>query len=189
MATYSAPTSGFVRTRRRRRSRSRSPAALSYYESLGQNWERAALVKARPCAGDIRGRRRRSCSEIAPFIWRKYLDFAAIADIHSIKRQVHAHRGHGTVRVAGHDIKRGRGGIREIEFFVQTQQLIAGGRDRELRGLETRRMLARAGGAELDRRDSARRSWTTPMSISANCRAPAADGSRRADASPAGRSR
>ena len=82
-------------------------------------------------------------AELAPFIWRKYLDFAAIADIHSIKRQVHAHRGHAEVRVLGHNVKVGRGGIREIEFFVQTQQLIAGGRDRTLRGTETRAMLAK----------------------------------------------
>jgi glutamate-ammonia-ligase adenylyltransferase len=119
-----------------------APAALLYYESMGQNWERAALIKARPVAGDIRAGEA-FIREIAPFIWRKYLDFAAIADIHSIKRQMHAHRGHGAVRVLGHDIKRGRGGIREIEFFVQTQQLIAGGRDPALRGRETRPMLAK----------------------------------------------
>lgn len=117
------------------------PAALLYYESMGQNWERAALIKARACAGDKRAGEA-FLAEIAPFIWRKYLDFAAIADIHSIKRQVHAHRGHAAVRVLGHDIKRGRGGIREIEFFAQTQQLIAGGRDRALRGGRTRDMLA-----------------------------------------------
>jgi glutamate-ammonia-ligase adenylyltransferase len=117
-----------------------APAALLYYESMGQNWERAALIKARPVAGDIAAGEA-FIGEITPFIWRKYLDFAAIADIHSIKRQVHAHRGHATVRVPGHNIKLGRGGIREIEFFVQTQQLIAGGRDPELRGKETRAML------------------------------------------------
>ncbi|MDQ3560049.1 MAG: bifunctional [glutamine synthetase] adenylyltransferase/[glutamine synthetase]-adenylyl-L-tyrosine phosphorylase [Pseudomonadota bacterium] len=117
-----------------------APAALIYYESMGQNWERAALIKARAAAGDI-ATGEAFLAEIAPFIWRKYLDFAAIADIHSIKRQVHAHRGHASVRVLGHDIKRGRGGIREIEFFVQTQQLIAGGRDRGLRGRETCAML------------------------------------------------
>jgi [glutamine synthetase] adenylyltransferase / [glutamine synthetase]-adenylyl-L-tyrosine phosphorylase len=116
------------------------PAALLYYESMGQNWERAALIKARASAGD-RAAGERFLTEIVPFIWRKYLDFAAIADIHSIKRQVHAHRGHGTIRVAGHDIKRGRGGIREIEMFAQTQQLIAGGRDPDLRGRGTRETL------------------------------------------------
>jgi glutamate-ammonia-ligase adenylyltransferase len=116
-------------------------AALQYYESMGQNWERAALIKARAAAGDL-ALGDRFLAEIAPFVWRRYLDFAAIADIHSIKRQVHAHRGHGAVKVAGHDIKSGRGGIREIELFVQTQQLIAGGRDPGLRGRETRAMLA-----------------------------------------------
>jgi [glutamine synthetase] adenylyltransferase / [glutamine synthetase]-adenylyl-L-tyrosine phosphorylase len=118
-----------------------APAALSYYESMGQNWERAALIKARAAAGDI-GAGEAFVAEIAPFIWRKFLDFAAIADIHSIKRQVHAHRGHASVQVLGHDIKLGRGGIREIEFFAQTQQLIAGGRDPDLRGKDTRAMLA-----------------------------------------------
>jgi glutamate-ammonia-ligase adenylyltransferase len=115
-------------------------AALQYYESMGQNWERAALIKARAAAGDL-ALGEQFLTEIAPFIWRRYLDFAAIADIHSIKRQLHAHRGHGAVKVAGHDIKSGRGGIREIELFVQTQQLIAGGRDAGLRGRETRAML------------------------------------------------
>ncbi len=70
---------------------------------------------------------------MAPFVWRKYLDFAAIADIHAMKRQIHAFKGFGEIGVAGHNIKLGRGGIREIEFFVQTQQLIAGGRQTDLR--------------------------------------------------------
>ena len=116
-------------------------AALQYYESLGQNWERAALIKARPVAGDRRAGEA-FLAEIGPYIWRKYLDFAAIADIHSIKRQIHDHRGHGDVALAGHNIKLGRGGIREIEFFVQTQQLIAGGRHAGLRGRRTLDMLA-----------------------------------------------
>src|SRR5215510_10135381 len=73
----------------------------------------------------------------APFIWRKYLDYAAVADIHAMKRKVHAFKGHGAIAVAGHDIKLGRGGIRDIEFFVQTQQLIAGGRHAELRSRST----------------------------------------------------
>jgi glutamate-ammonia-ligase adenylyltransferase len=111
-------------------------AALNYYESVGQNWERAALIKARPVAGDLAAGRR-LLDELSPFIWRKYLDFAAIADIHAMKRQIHAVRGFGQIAVAGHDIKVGRGGIREIEFFVQTQQLIAGGRQPALRVAET----------------------------------------------------
>jgi [glutamine synthetase] adenylyltransferase / [glutamine synthetase]-adenylyl-L-tyrosine phosphorylase len=107
-------------------------AALQYYESFGQNWERAALIKARAVAGDLRAGRD-FLGALSPFIWRKYLDFAAIADIHAMKRQIHAYRGFASIGVAGHNIKLGRGGIREIEFFVQTQQLIAGGRQRDLR--------------------------------------------------------
>jgi [glutamine synthetase] adenylyltransferase / [glutamine synthetase]-adenylyl-L-tyrosine phosphorylase len=111
-------------------------AALNYYESFGQNWERAALIKARPVAGDLAAGQQ-VLEDLAPFIWRKYLDFAAIADIHAMKRQIHAFRGFGEIGVAGHNIKVGRGGIREVEFFVQTQQLIAGGRQPELRVSET----------------------------------------------------
>lgn len=107
-------------------------AAVTYYESFGQNWERAAMIKARPVAGDISAGEA-FLRELSPFIWRKYLDFAAIADIHAMKRQIHAHRGFGEIGVAGHNIKLGRGGIREIEFFAQTQQLIAGGRQPDLR--------------------------------------------------------
>ena len=107
-------------------------AALDYYESRGQNWERAALIKARACAGDIAAGEQ-FLRDLSPFIWRKYLDYAAIADVHEMKRQIHAYRGHGEIAVEGHNIKLGRGGIREIEFFVQTQQLIAGGRHAELR--------------------------------------------------------
>ena len=116
-------------------------AALHYYESRGQNWERAAMIKARPVAGDLAAGAA-FLNELQPYVWRKYMDFAAIADVHSIKRQIHAHKGHGDVAVLGHNVKLGRGGIREIEFFVQTQQLIAGGRFRELRGRETVAMLA-----------------------------------------------
>jgi len=107
-------------------------AAESYYESLGQNWERAAMIKARVVAGDMAAGRR-FLKTLKPFIWRKHLDFAAIRDIHSIKRQIHAAKGGADIAVAGHNVKLGRGGIREIEFFAQTQQLIWGGRDPTLR--------------------------------------------------------
>ncbi|MFO1149258.1 MAG: bifunctional [glutamine synthetase] adenylyltransferase/[glutamine synthetase]-adenylyl-L-tyrosine phosphorylase [Alsobacter sp.] len=117
------------------------PSAFAYYETVGQNWERAALIKARPVAGDI-PIGQAFLQDLAPFIWRKYFDFAAIADIHAMKRQIHAVRGHETITVAGHDIKLGRGGIREIEFFVQTQQLVFGGRRPDLRGRRTLDMLA-----------------------------------------------
>jgi glutamate-ammonia-ligase adenylyltransferase len=116
------------------------PAALFYYEMFGQNWERAALIKARPIAGDF-ALGDRFLRELIPFIWRKYFDYAAIADIHAMKRQTYAVRGHGEIAVAGHDIKLGRGGIREIEFFVQTQQLIFGGKRPDLRGARTLDML------------------------------------------------
>ncbi|MGU3574779.1 bifunctional [glutamine synthetase] adenylyltransferase/[glutamine synthetase]-adenylyl-L-tyrosine phosphorylase [Brucellaceae bacterium C25G] len=114
--------------------------ALHYYEGRGQNWERAAMIKARPVAGDINAGKA-FLAELSPYIWRKYLDYAAIADVHSIKRQIHAHKGHGHIAIHGHNVKLGRGGIREIEFFVQTQQLIAGGRFPQLRGSKTIEML------------------------------------------------
>jgi glutamate-ammonia-ligase adenylyltransferase len=116
-------------------------AALDYYEGMGQNWERAAMIKARACAGDPETGAG-FLKAITPFVWRRYLDFAAIEDIHSIKRQIHAHAGHGKVKVAGHNIKLGRGGIREIEFFAQTQQLILGGRHPGLRVSATQGALA-----------------------------------------------
>jgi glutamate-ammonia-ligase adenylyltransferase len=115
-------------------------AALIYYEARGQNWERAAMIKANPVAGDLEAGGR-FLYELRPFIWRKHLDYAAIADVHSIKRQIHAHKGHGKVAIEGHNVKLGRGGIREIEFFVQTQQLIFGGRVPELRARGTLPML------------------------------------------------
>ncbi len=115
-------------------------AALLYYESFGQSWERAAMIKARPVAGDM-ALGRRFIGLLEPFIWRKYLDYTAIAEIHAMKRRIHAAKGHAEIAVAGHDVKLGRGGIREIEFFVQTQQLIFGGKLPDLRGVETLSML------------------------------------------------
>ncbi|MBV8747256.1 MAG: bifunctional [glutamine synthetase] adenylyltransferase/[glutamine synthetase]-adenylyl-L-tyrosine phosphorylase, partial [Xanthobacteraceae bacterium] len=117
------------------------PFALDYYERRGQNWERAALIKARVCAGD-RAAGEALLADLAPFVWRKYLDYVALADVHAMKQQIHVYRGHGEIAVEGHNVKLGRGGIREIEFFVQTQQLIAGGRNPELRSRETLTTLA-----------------------------------------------
>ncbi|MFO0998551.1 MAG: bifunctional [glutamine synthetase] adenylyltransferase/[glutamine synthetase]-adenylyl-L-tyrosine phosphorylase [Alphaproteobacteria bacterium] len=125
-------------------------AAEVYYESLGQNWERAAFIKARPVAGD-RGAGAAFLSQLRPFIWRRHLDFAAIQDIHSIKRQINAHHGSAAIAVAGQNLKLGRGGIREIEMFAQTQQLIWGGRDPQLRvagTCEALKALAKAGRVE-----------------------------------------
>ncbi|MDD9910861.1 MAG: bifunctional [glutamine synthetase] adenylyltransferase/[glutamine synthetase]-adenylyl-L-tyrosine phosphorylase [Ahrensia sp.] len=116
------------------------PLALTYYEARGQNWERAAMIKARAAAGDLTTGEA-FLRDLKPFIWRRYLDYAAIADIHSIKRQLQSHRGYDSIEVPGHNVKLGRGGIREIEFFVQTQQLIAGGRTEQLRGRSTLDML------------------------------------------------
>jgi [glutamine synthetase] adenylyltransferase / [glutamine synthetase]-adenylyl-L-tyrosine phosphorylase len=107
-------------------------SALHYYEREGRTWERAAMIKARPCAGDSKAGEA-LVAEIAPFVWRKHLDFAALADVHDMKRQMQAFRGQSEIAIEGHNVKIGRGGIREIEFFAQTQQLIAGGRHPELR--------------------------------------------------------
>jgi [glutamine synthetase] adenylyltransferase / [glutamine synthetase]-adenylyl-L-tyrosine phosphorylase len=111
-------------------------SALHYYEREGRTWERAAMIKARPCAGDLRAGEA-MVAEIAPFVWRKHLDFAALGDVHDMKRQMQVFRGQSEIAVEGHNVKVGRGGIREIEFFAQTQQLIAGGRHPELRARPT----------------------------------------------------
>jgi glutamate-ammonia-ligase adenylyltransferase len=111
-------------------------SALHYYEREGRTWERAAMIKARPCAGDPKAGEA-MVAEIAPFVWRKHLDFAALADVHDMKRQMQTFRGQSEIAVEGHNVKVGRGGIREIEFFAQTQQLIAGGRHPELRARPT----------------------------------------------------
>ncbi|WP_296762495.1 glutamine-synthetase adenylyltransferase [Sediminimonas sp.] len=107
--------------------------AEAYYESLGRTWERAAYIKARPAAGDIAAGER-FLDTIKPFVWRKHLDFAAIQDAHDMRLRIREHKGlGGPITLPEHDMKLGRGGIREIEFFTQTRQIIAGGRDRDLR--------------------------------------------------------
>ncbi|HGG04470.1 MAG TPA: glutamine-synthetase adenylyltransferase, partial [Aliiroseovarius sp.] len=117
-------------------------AAERYYESLGRTWERAAMIKARPAAGDLAAGQG-YLDRLSPFIWRKHLDFAAIQDAHDIRLRIRAHKGlGGEITLQGHDLKLGRGGIREIEFFTQTRQLIAGGRDPSLRTRETVQGLA-----------------------------------------------
>ena len=108
-------------------------AAEIYYGSLGQNWERAAMIKARQVAGDPAAGDS-LFSFLRPWIWRRNLDFAALEDIHSIKRQIDHHKLKPVgADLLGHDVKLGRGGIREIEFYAQTQQLIFGGREPALR--------------------------------------------------------
>jgi len=108
-------------------------AAERYYESFGRTWERAAYIKAHPAAGDIEAGLR-FLEALRPFVWRRHLDFAAIQDAHDMRLKIRDHKGlHKAASHLGHDLKLGQGGIREIEFFTQTRQLIAGGRDPELR--------------------------------------------------------
>ncbi|MFO8128223.1 glutamine-synthetase adenylyltransferase [Yoonia sp.] len=122
--------------------------AERYYESVGRTWERAAFIKARVCAGD-QNAGVRFLETLRPFVWRKHLDFAAIQDAHDMRLKIRDHKGlHGPLVLEGHNMKLGRGGIREIEFFTQTRQLIAGGRDPSLRASTTRdglKALAAAG--------------------------------------------
>ncbi len=121
-------------------------AAETYYESLGRTWERAAYIKARPCAGDIAAGER-FLDTLRPFVWRRHLDYAAIEDAHNMRLRIRAHKGlGGRLALPGHDMKLGRGGIREIEFFTQTRQLISGGRDPDLRVRGTVEGLARLAG-------------------------------------------
>ena len=129
-------------------------AAEAYYATTGENWERAAMIKAKPVAGDIEAGSR-FLDTLQPFIWRRHLDFAAVRNIRSIKRQIDAHRGGGQIAVVGHNIKLGRGGIREIEFLAQTQQLIWGGRDPALRVRGTREAFDRLVAAGHVRRQAA----------------------------------
>ena len=108
-------------------------AALAYYEAEGRTWERAAYIKARPCAGNLAAGER-FLANLRPFVWRKHLDFAAIQDAHDMRLRIRDHKGlGGRLTIPGHNMKLGQGGIREIEFFTQTRQLIAGGRDPGLR--------------------------------------------------------
>lgn len=107
--------------------------AARYYETLGQNWERAAMIKARFCGGDQIAAQDFIATVLTPFIWRRSLDYATIEDIHSIKRQIQGNASLGTLQTVGHDLKLGLGGIREIEFYTQVQQLILGGRNLSIR--------------------------------------------------------
>ncbi len=135
--------------------------AEAYYESVGQNWERAAMIKARPIAGDL-DVGRDFLDHIQPFVWRRHLDFAAVQDVHAMTRLIRSHHGFGRIAVGGHDIKLGIGGIREIEFFVQIHQLIAGGRRvplRESTTLGVLRQLAADGVIAIDDADALRAAY------------------------------
>ena len=112
-------------------------AAERYYESLGRTWERAAYIKARVCGGDLSAGSA-FLKRMQPFVWRKHLDFTAIEDAHNMRLAIRDHKGlGGPITLEGHNMKLGRGGIREIEFFTQTRQLISGGRDPSLRERQT----------------------------------------------------
>lgn len=116
-------------------------AALEYYAKRGQTWERAAMIKARPVAGDIAAGNR-FLERLESFVWRDSLDFATVQELHETKRRIDAqHRG-GQIGEVGQNLKLGRGGIREIEFFAQAHQLAWGGTDRSLRLIGTCDSLA-----------------------------------------------
>jgi glutamate-ammonia-ligase adenylyltransferase len=116
-------------------------AAISYYESSALPWERAAFIRARHAAGD-EAVGRYFLDAIHPFVWRRSLDFGAIGEIQSITRRIRDHYVQGQSFGPGYDLKRGRGGIREVEFFAQIHQLIHGGREPALRAPATLDALA-----------------------------------------------
>ncbi|MEO0462719.1 MAG: bifunctional [glutamate--ammonia ligase]-adenylyl-L-tyrosine phosphorylase/[glutamate--ammonia-ligase] adenylyltransferase [Pseudomonadota bacterium] len=126
--------------------------ALEHYHSAALPWERAAFTRARPAAGDLAAGEA-FLDAIRPFVWRHTIDFGAMEEIRSLTARIRDNQ-HGARDVGpGFDIKRGRGGIREVEFVVQTHQLIHGGRDPLLRVRGTREgldALARAGRIEPD---------------------------------------
>lgn len=111
-------------------------AAISYYESSALTWERAAFIRARACAGDV-ALGEAFLDTIKPFIWRRSLDFGAIREIRAMSQRIRGAYAAGQLFGPGYDLKRGRGGIREIEFFAQIHQMIHGGRDPALRAPAT----------------------------------------------------
>lgn len=117
-------------------------AAISYYESQALPWERAAFIRARACAGDV-ALGQRFLDAIRPFVWRRGVDFGAVGEIRDITRRIRDHHAQGQRFGPGYDLKRGRGGIREVEFFAQIHQLIHGGRDPALRAPATMDALDR----------------------------------------------
>ena len=130
-------------------------AALSHYESSALAWERAAFIRARACSGDITAGEA-FLAAIRAFVWRKSLDFGAIAEIGRLTQRIRANH-HGPARPGpGFNLKQGRGGIREVEFFAQTHQLIHGGRDPSLRLRGTRASLDALAAAGLIEDDDAR---------------------------------
>jgi [glutamine synthetase] adenylyltransferase / [glutamine synthetase]-adenylyl-L-tyrosine phosphorylase len=121
-------------------------AAISYYESAALPWERAAYIRARSCSGDI-ALGQGFLEAIQPFIWRRGLDFGTIREIRGMSHRIRGHYASGQAFGPGYDLKRGRGGIREVEFFAQIHQLIHGGRDESLRAPATMEAMAALSGA------------------------------------------
>ncbi len=115
-------------------------AALSHYESSALAWERAAFIRARACAGDVAAGEQ-FLAWIRPFVWRKSLDFGAIAEIGRLTQRIRANHSGPARPGPGFNLKQGRGGIREVEFFAQTHQLIHGGRHPSIRLRGTRASL------------------------------------------------
>jgi len=130
-------------------------AAISYYESSALPWERAAFIRARACAGDL-ALGQSFLAAIQPFVWRRSLDFGVVDEIRAISTRIRDHYSQGQRLGPGYDLKRGRGGIREVEFFAQIQQLIHAGREPVLRAPATLDALAALrDGGKLDPGDAA----------------------------------
>lgn len=130
-------------------------AAISYYESQALPWERAAFIRARACAGDLT-LGSYFLDAVRPFVWRRAVDYGALREIRDISRRIRDHYSQSQAFGPGYDLKRGRGGIRESEFFAQIHQLIHGGRDTALRVPATRDALAAlAAAGRIDGEDAA----------------------------------
>ncbi|MDX8390371.1 MAG: bifunctional [glutamate--ammonia ligase]-adenylyl-L-tyrosine phosphorylase/[glutamate--ammonia-ligase] adenylyltransferase [Mariprofundaceae bacterium] len=114
-------------------------ATLSHYLEYGQTWERAMLIKARPVAGDM-DLGQAFIEGVSPFVFRRYLDYTSVAALAEMKRRINHQAGHSDI-AKGFDVKRGHGGIREIEFTIQSMQLLHGGRDVSLRVQEGKTAL------------------------------------------------
>ncbi len=130
-------------------------AAEHYYQSEALTWERVAFIRARAAAGDV-GLGQDFLTSIRPFVWRRSLDWTAVRDIQAVSLRIRDHFEAGQAIGPGYDLKRGRGGIREIEFFAQIHQLIWGGRSPELRAPATLDGLAAlAHGGRIDAAEAA----------------------------------
>ncbi|MEX3015176.1 glutamine-synthetase adenylyltransferase [Gymnodinialimonas hymeniacidonis] len=129
-------------------------AAERYYEAEGRTWERSAYIKARAAAGDVEAGQR-FLETLTPFVWRKHLDFATVAETMDMRQRIRDHKGLHSQALEGRNIKLGPGGIREIEFFAQTRQLVAGGRDPALRQPRTVKALQALARADWITRDVA----------------------------------